>query len=256
MNRLAGKTCVITGAGSGIGRASALLFAREGGRVLVVDIDEAGGRETARLIAEDRGIAEFFQADVTVNSDVQAALAAAVRFGGRLDVLFNNAGGSTGVLCPLGETSEDEWDRVIRLNLKSVYLGCHAALPIMIEQGGGSIVNTASAAGLIGWTDMAAYCAAKGGVVLATKSMAIDYAGYGIRVNCVCPGTIRTPLIELNVQMRKDGPAWLEAMHRLHPLRRLGRPEEVAAAALFLASDESSFVTGAAVSVDGGYTAH
>ena len=250
-----GKHCVITGAASGIGRACAVAFAGEGARVIVADIDADAGRETVRLASVDGGAAEFIQTDVTVRADIERAIAAAIADGGRLDVMFNNVGGSVSGGHPLGDTSEDEWDRTIALNLKSVYLGCHLALPIMIRQGGGVIINTGSTSGLVGRPGRAAYVAAKGGVVQVTRSMAVDYGKHGIRVNCICPGAVRTPLIERNMQHRPDPERWFRENAEGRPLARWAEPEEIAGAAVYLASDESSFVTGAIFVVDGGLTA-
>lgn len=253
--RLAGKVAVISGGGSGIGQASCELFAREGASVVVADILGDAANQTVARIEAAGGKAVSCVADATRGEDVARTMQLAVeRFGG-IDVVFNNAGGSTGVLKPVGDTSEEEWDRVIALNVKSAFLGCHHAIPHLLHRGGGAIVNTASAAGLVGWVNMAAYSTAKGAVVLLTKCASIDYAQQGIRVNCICPGTINTPLIERNIRSRPGGEQTVAQMAARHPMNRLGEPGEVARVALFLASDESSYVTGAAVSVDGGYVA-
>lgn len=253
--RLQGKVAVVSGGGSGIGQASCEAFAREGAAVVVVDIDAESAAATVARITGAGGQAISVVADATKGEDVARTMQTAVDQFGGLDIVFNNAGGSTGVLKPVGETDEAEWDRVIALNLRSAYLGCHYAIPHLLRRGGGSIINTASAAGLVAWSNMAAYSSAKGGVVLLTKCVAIDYAEQGIRANCICPGTIDTPLVARNVRRRPDAQQILDRMTALHPMRRFGRMEEVAELALFLASDESSFITGAAIPVDGGYTA-
>ncbi len=249
--RLPGKTAIVTGGGSGIGRASALLFAREGASVVVSDWQEESGAAVAREIEADGGAATFIRADVSKEDDVRNLIAAAVDTYGRLDVLFNNAGIEGEMNEPTGEASLDTWNRVIAINLTGVFLGCRYAIPEMLRLGGGSIVNMASVAGLVGFAGVPAYAASKGGVVQLTRTAALEYATQGIRVNAVCPGIIDTPMV------RRAAPdeASLAAFAQLEPMGRLGLAEEVAALALFLASDEASFVTGAIIPVDGGYVA-
>jgi NAD(P)-dependent dehydrogenase (short-subunit alcohol dehydrogenase family) len=248
--RLAGKVALITGGNSGIGRATALLFAREGAAVVITGRDEERGREVVREIEEDGGRARFVRADVTRAEDCRRAVTETVEAFDRLDVLFNNAG--VYVAGDVTECTEDEWDLQVDVSLKGTYLMCREAVPVMIAQGVGSIVNNSSGWGLVGGERAVAYCAAKGGVVVMTKAMAMDHGRQGIRVNCICPGDTVTPMEHRDAEHR--GMTWegyvTDASER--PLGRMGEPDEVAYAALFLASDESSFVTGAALPVDGG----
>lgn len=249
MDRLKDKVALVTGGGSGIGRATCLLFAREGARVVVADFAAEGGAETARQIAAAGGTASFVEADVSRSADVRRMIDVTIETHGRLDVLFNNAG-IEGPAARLADYSEDDWARVIAVDLTAVYLGMKHAIPKMIAQGGGVILNTASVAGLVGFPGSSAYGAAKAGVVNLTRIAAIEYASKKIRVNCICPGIISTPMAERVMEGRDR-----EALDRMQPAGRVGRPEEIAAAALFLASDESSFATGAPFVVDGGYVA-
>jgi NAD(P)-dependent dehydrogenase (short-subunit alcohol dehydrogenase family) len=247
MGRIEGKTAVITGAGSGIGRATALRFAAEGAKVIVADVTGAED-ETAKTIGAN---AVAIHADVSKSSDVRSMIDAARSHFGRLDVIFNNAG-IEGEQAPTADCSEENFDRVISVNLRGVFLGMKYAIPLMIESGGGSIINNASVAGLVGFPGIPAYCASKGGVIQLTKTAAIEYATQNIRVNAICPGVIWTPM----VQRFTAGSAAAEAAFRAtEPVGRFGTPEEIAAMALFLASNESSFVTGAALPVDGGFVA-
>jgi NAD(P)-dependent dehydrogenase (short-subunit alcohol dehydrogenase family) len=251
MTRLSGKVAVITGAASGIGRATASLFAREGAKVVVVDIDEQAGKQAVENIRAEGGEAMFVKADITIATDVQNAMRATVQKYGKLDILVNNTGISpTGTVV---DTKEEVWDRIIDTNLKGVFLGSKYAIPEMRK--GGVIVNMASISGLVARQGEAAYDASKGGVVMLTKAMALDHVPQKIRVNCVCPGTIRTPLIERIIAESANPEESLKKFESLHPIGRLGKPEEVAHAVLYLASDESSFVTGSALVVDGGRTA-
>jgi NAD(P)-dependent dehydrogenase (short-subunit alcohol dehydrogenase family) len=251
--RLKDKVALITGGTSGIGRATALLFAQEGAKVVVVGRDQARGQKVVAEIAEAGGTAVFLPCDVRFADQCRRVVEGTVRTFGRLDILFNNAGvfyANTVIDC-----TEDEWDLTVDISLKGTYLMSKYALPHMIAQGSGAIVNTSSGWGLVGGDKAAAYCAAKGGVVLLTKAMAVDHSWQGIRINCVCPGDVDTPMLVDDAQRR--GMAWTdylaEAANR--PMGRVGLPDEVARAVLFLASDEASFITGAALAVDGGGTA-
>ena len=249
MARLKDKVAIITGGGSGIGRATCLLFAREGAKVVVADYIAEGGNETVRQISAAGGQAVFVQADVSKSADVRNMIGAAVRNYGRVDILFNNAG-IEGPSTKLANLKEEDWDRVIAIDLTSVYLGMKYVIPEMIKQGGGVILSTASVAGLVGFQGSGAYAAAKAGVINLSRLAALEYADKNIRVNCICPGVIETPMVE-----RVMGGRPRERIVRSEPIGRLGRPEDIANAALFLASDESSFATGAPFIIDGGYVA-
>lgn len=250
--RLDGKICIITGAASGIGRASAHLFAQVGAVVVVADVNESEGKRTVEAIEAEGGKASFLRADVSRADDVRALVDATVSTHGRLDVLFNNAG--VEYMGPLHGMSEEDWDRVVDINLKGTFLGIKYAIPHMRRQGQGTILSTASVAGLVGSSGLGAYNASKGGVVLLTKHVAVEYGRFGIRANCLCPGVIETPMSQA-LRETEGAEAIRDAMIALYPLKRFGRPEEVAWPALFLASDASSFVTGHALTVDGGMIA-
>ncbi len=253
MGRLEGKVSLITGAGSGIGQAMAVLFAREGSKVAVADIAAEGGQETVRRIRDEGGEAEFFQVDVSSAAQVRRMVEAVIARFGRIDILCNNAG--IGVAATVVDTTEEDWDRVIDVDLKGVFLGCKYVIPHMLRQGGGVIVNTASVAGMVGVLNRAAYCAAKAGVIGLTKSIAVDFVTKGIRANCVCPGTVESPWIEKILAQQPDPVAERQRMIERQPMGRMGKPEEIAAAALYLASDEAAFVTGTELVIDGGLTA-
>jgi NAD(P)-dependent dehydrogenase (short-subunit alcohol dehydrogenase family) len=247
---LGGKVAIITGAGSGIGRASALLFAREGAAVTVFDIDDEAGLAVAAEITDAGGRSMFIHGNVGYSRDCEDTVEQTLAVFGRLDILFNNAGiiRRATVL----EISEDEWDRVMEVNVKSMFLMSRQAIPAMIETGGGVIVNTASGWGLVGGPKAVSYCASKGAVVQLTRAMAIDHGPDNIRVNCICPGDTDTGMLRQEAaELGIPGGEFLQdAADR--PLRRVGTPEEIARAALYLASDASSFVTGTALVVDGG----
>ena len=247
--RISDKVAIITGAASGIGRTTAILFAKEGGKVVVADKNEVGGNETVDLIRSDGGQAIFNYVNVTSATDIQGMVKTTINTYGKLNILVNNAG--IAIRLPVVDLSEEDWDRNIDVNLKSIYLSSKYAIPRMIENGGGSIVNIASIYGIVGGRIRAAYAASKGGVVNLTRSMALDYALHKIRVNCVCPGFVNTPLLK-NILKNKEE---YQALADLHPMGRLGDMLEIALGVLYLASDESSFVTGIALPIDGGYTA-
>jgi NAD(P)-dependent dehydrogenase (short-subunit alcohol dehydrogenase family) len=246
VGRLEGKVVVVTGAGSGIGRASAELFAQEGARVVCADRSGAQ-EETARTIGE---VAVPVHADVSVAADVERMVSAAESAFGRLDVLFNNAGFG-GPIAPLAEQSENTWDEVHAVNLKGVFLGMKYGIPALQRAGGGSIINTASAVGIAGMRGHGVYSAAKAGVIQLTKVAALDHAAEGIRVNAICPGMTWTGLVKASADNERP-PAGAKPPLPI-PMDRWGLPTELAAAALFLASDESSFITGVALPVDGGF---
>ncbi len=258
MGKLDGKVAIVTGGAAGIGRATALLFAQEGAKVMVADVDEEKGREVTTEIGRTGGTAIFVKVDVSQPSQVEAMVREAVETYGRLDVLFNNAG-IEGAMAPTADYPLEEWDRVIATNLKGVFLGMKYGIPAMLKSGGGTIINTASTAGLVGWANMPAYTASKGGVLQLTKTAALEYAQQGIRVNAICPGGIMTPLVEriqAAMGMSSVPPEQQEQfVAAVHPVGRMGQPEEVARLALFLASDDSSFCTGAPFVVDGGQVA-
>ena len=247
---LAGKVALITGGASGIGQATVLLFAREGAAVSVVDLDEAGGQAIVQMIVGEGGQAIFVRCDVSQATDCQRAVQQTVEELGGLDILFNNAGIIRRV--SVLETSEEEWDRVMAVNVKAIFLLSKYAVPIMAQAGGGVIINTASGWGLVGGRKAAAYCASKGAVVLLTKAMALDHGEQNIRVNCICPGDTDTPMLRDEAQQLGESYEGFLAEAAQRPLQRVGQPEDIAQAALYLASDASSFVTGTALVVDGG----
>ena len=247
---LEGKTAIVTGAGSGIGAATSIRFAAEGANVVVADIRGDRARETVDTIVAAGGAATAVEVDVRNAASVEAMVDAAVGAYGGISVLFNNAGTIRPGSAP--RLSEEDWDVVMDTNVKSIFLGAKYAVPVMADGGGGSMINTASTAGLEGSRSGIAYGASKAAVINLTRCLAVDHAPQGIRVNCICPGAIDTPPVQ---RMMADDRA-REAAGRSHLLGRIGRPDELAAAATFLASDESSFITGEALVVDGGLTAH
>ncbi|MFC5405896.1 SDR family NAD(P)-dependent oxidoreductase [Cohnella soli] len=249
--RLQGKVIMITGAGSGIGKCSAQLFAREGATVIVNDVDKAKGEETVTEIIEAGGEATFLYADVTNAESAKAMVEAALEKYGKIDVLFNNAGISG--VGALHEVEPDAWDRVMNVNIRGVYLPSKYVLPSMMASKSGVIINMSSCVAEIGLARRASYAATKGAVLALTKSMQVDYASYGIRVNALLPGTIFTPFVENYLKNSYDDPeAAIASIKKRQLSGELGRPEDVAQAALFLASDESKFMMGSPLYIDGG----
>lgn len=251
MGKLSGRVAIVTGAASGIGKASAGLFAAEGASVVAADWDERGGEEAVAGIRAGDGEASFVKADVSSADDVQRMVQTAVERYARLDVLFNNAG-VEGEQAFTADCTLENWDRVIGINLRGVFLGMKYAIPQMLKSGGGVIINNASVAGIVGFQGLPAYCASKGGIIQLTKAAALEYARRNIRVNVICPGVISTPMVDRFVGQSEEARKALEA---LEPVGHFGQPEDVARLALFLASDDSAFCTGAPFIVDGGFVA-
>jgi NAD(P)-dependent dehydrogenase (short-subunit alcohol dehydrogenase family) len=250
VGRVDGKVAIVTGAASGIGRATAIALGREGARVALADVDEAGGSDASGDVERAGGVALFQRTDVGSTDDVRALVRATVGRFGRLDILVNNAGLAIGG--GVTEISEEDWNRVLNVNLTSMWRGMHFAIPEMLKTGGGSIVNTSSVQGSVGFVGWAGYAASKGGIDALTRQAAVEYAPRNIRVNAVVPGTILTPMNERIVRGSEHGAEIEAGWLAMHPVNRLGRPEEVANAIVWLASDESSFVTGECLRVDGG----
>jgi NAD(P)-dependent dehydrogenase (short-subunit alcohol dehydrogenase family) len=246
----AGKVAFVTGAANGIGRAAALAFAREGASVVAGDISEKGNRETARMVEELGRHALAVNCDVTRTEDIQRALRATIEKFGRLDFAFNNAGIEYAAK-PVSDVTEDEWDRIMAIDLRGVFLCMKHEIPLMLKQGGGAIVNNSSGAGIKGFKGGAAYVAAKHGVVGLTKAAALDYAASNVRINAVCPGIIDTPMMD---RFSGGTPEGRRAVIAQEPVGRMGKSEEIGAAVVWLCSDAASFVVGHAMVVDGGQT--
>lgn len=251
---LGGRTAIITGAASGIGRAAALRFAGEGCNVSVVDVDRAWGAQTVRLVEDSGGSAMFAYADVANEADTIRAVAETVRAYERIQILVNNAGVATRV--PIVEMTEAQWDFILDTNLKGTFLMSKHVIPRVLESGGGTIVNTASNAGLVGFSGLSAYCASKGGIIQLTRALALEYGDKNIRVNAVAPSsTLNTRMFGARLETSPDPKGLLRALANVNPLKRLGTANEVAELMLFLASDRSAYLTGGVFSVDGGITA-
>jgi NAD(P)-dependent dehydrogenase (short-subunit alcohol dehydrogenase family) len=246
-----GKVAIVTGASSGIGRATALAFAREGAKVVVADLSTPGGEETVALVRAAGGEAIFVRTDVSRTADVAAMVRAALDAYGGLDYAFNNAG-IAGEQAPTADCTAENWARVIGVNLTGVFLCMKHEIPELLKRGGGAIVNCSSIAGLGGFPGIPAYVASKHGVIGLTKTAALEYATQGIRVNAICPGVIRTPMVDGYTGGNREAEAQMVAME---PMGRMGEPEEIASAAVYLCSDAASFVTGHAMVVDGGVVA-
>jgi 2-keto-3-deoxy-L-fuconate dehydrogenase len=248
--RLRQKTAIVTGAGAGIGRASSVLFAREGARLVCADLDPATGEETVRLLREAGGDGIFFRADAADPDSVRALVEQAASRFGKLDIFYANAGivpGGTVVEC-----ADEEWERAMVVNARSVYLACKHSIPVMKANGGGSIICTSSVAGLVGVKNRAAYSASKMAVIGLVKSVAIDYVQDRIRINAICPGTVDTPSLQGRLRSTGDYEAALEQFISRQPMGRLGTADEIAHLALYLASDESAYMTGTYTVIDGG----
>lgn len=248
--RFKNKVVLITGGGSGIGRSTALAFAKEGAKVVVADVVDTRGNETVQMINDTGREAIFIKTDISRPADAENMVKVAVETYGRIDILFNNAG-IAGYPVRLAELSVEDWDRVIDINLKGVFLGSKYTIPVMLEQGKGVIINNASSSGIIPIPRVSVYAAAKAGVIQLTKAMAIEYGGENIRVNCICPGFIETPMTSIIIPPDSESRDY----SHLWPLTKPGNPEDIAKAALYLASDDSSFVTGTSLVVDGGWLA-
>jgi dihydroanticapsin dehydrogenase len=255
--RLAGQVALVTGAGSGIGRAIAVAFAREGARLGINYCHNAeGAARTLELVRGEGADGVLLQADVAEADQVAAMVRELEERFQRVDVLVNNSGiGTSSSPDRVADIEEADWDRVLAVNLKGVMLACRAVLPGMMRRAGGSILNISSIRGLLGNPNLASYCASKGGEVLLTRSLALDYARYGVRVNCICPGFVLSEMLAGYIARQGDPDGAARAFAGMAPMKRIGRPEEIAAAAVFLASQASSFITGVALPVDGGYTA-
>lgn len=247
--RLQGKIALITGGASGIGQATANRFAIEEAKIAVIDLDSIGGQETVEKIHERGGSAFFIKADVSNSKQVRKAIKATIAEFGGLDILVNNA--AIEFVGTIEQTSEEEWEHVIQNDLKSIFLCSKFAMPHLKARGGGAIINIGSVNGLLGVPEHAAYNAAKGGVISLTRQLAVDYGSFGIRVNCICPGTTDTPMVRKSI-VDRDPEEYLKELGKHYLLRRVGKPEDIANAVLFLASGEASWITGVILPVDGG----
>jgi NAD(P)-dependent dehydrogenase (short-subunit alcohol dehydrogenase family) len=249
-----GHVAIVTGAASGIGRATALRLCREGAKVTVVDIDPEWGQETVRLIDKEGGEAMFARADVTREGEVHAAVDATKGAYGKIDVLVNNAG--IALVAKIVDTTEAQWDRILNTNLKSAFLMSKHVIPHLVSNGGGAIVNTASDAGIVGFANLSAYCASKGGIIQLTRALALEYGAHNVRVNAVAPtSTLHTRMLDHLFATVANPDAVHKSLANAHPLKRLGTAEEVAELITFLASPRAAYITGAVYPIDGGITA-
>ena len=250
MGRLDNKVAIVTGAAMGIGKAAALAMAKEGAKIAIADLDDAAGNATSEEIRQAGGEAFFQHTDVGKSADVQAVIEATVTRYGKLDVMFNNAG--VAISGSADEISEDDWNRVLNINLGGVWRGIKYAVPHMIRNGGGSIINSSSVQSLLGFLDWAGYAASKGGINALTQQAAMQYAPSQVRINAIAPGTIMTPMNERIFDTVPDPHTLIQSWNAAHPIGRFGQAEEVAALVVFLASDEASFITGTIIRIDGG----
>ena len=251
--RLRKKVAIITGAGSGIGRTTALLFSEEGAKVAIVEIDKEKGQDTANMIRGKGQEALFIPTGITDPSQVMSMVRKVIEAYGKINILVNNAG-----LYLRGDaisTNEKQWDKIMAVNLRAAFLCCKHCIPRMIESGGGVVINVSSEAGIVAIKNQVAYNTSKAGLISLTKSIALDFASQNIRANCVCPGTTETPLVASALAKQADPERARREVEKVRPANRLGKPEEIAYGILYLASDESSYATGAVLSIDGGYTA-
>lgn len=248
-----GKVALVTGAGAGIGLATALDLAKKGTRVGIVDRDAQAGKKAVQQCLTFGAQALFLDCNVSVSADVDRMITQVLAEWGRIDILVNNAG--IYLQGDATKTAPADWDQIMAVNLTGTFLCTRAVIPIMIEQGGGVIINVGSEAGLVGIGNQVAYNVSKAGIIALTRSCAVDFAPHGVRVNCVCPGTTETPLVQAAVQRSEDPIAARRKLEAVRPLNRLGKPEEIASAIVYLASDEAGYATGSILSIDGGYTA-
>lgn len=251
--RLRNKIAIITGAGSGIGRTTALLFSEEGAKVAIVEIDKERGQDTVDMITRKGREGLFIPTDITDPSQVKSMVTKVIEAYGKINILVNNAG-----LYVQGDavnTNEEQWDRIMAVNLRAAFLCCKYNIPQMIESGGGVVINVSSEAGIVAIKNQVAYNTSKAGLISLTKSIALDFASQNIRANCVCPGTTQTPLVASALAKQADPERARREVEKVRPANRLGKPEEIAYGILYLASDESPYATGAVLSIDGGYTA-
>lgn len=252
MNKLDGKVAIVTGSAMGIGRATAVLLAKEGAKVVVADVNEQEARETVHMIKEEGGDGLYIHTDVYQSESVKELVEQTIEKFKKIDILHNNVGIALG--STIVETTDELWDKVLGVNLGGVYRGCKYVIPHMIRNGGGSIINTTSVQALVGFAGWAAYAASKGGIISLTQQIALEYAKHNIRVNSVAPGTIETPMNTKIFDEVDDPQKLIETWNNMHPLGRFGKPEEIAEVVLFLASDSSSFITGQCIVADGGVT--